>query len=127
MLRYEKLKLNNSFLCNWYFPDDCGVTPLLAAAVNNHLAVCCALIGSNCRVDLVGDLKLDGIQRRLSPVQGAILRGHYDVARLLMGAGSSVISETYLFDANATIPQHLLEEDGCGLVGRLRFGFTSLS
>jgi hypothetical protein len=96
--------------------DDCGVTPLLVAAINDHSSICRLLINSNCRIDVVGDIKLDGVQRQLTPLQGAILRGNYDVARLLIFAGASVTSEKYLFCPEATIPQHLLEEDGLGLV-----------
>jgi hypothetical protein len=96
--------------------DDCGVTPLLVAAVNDHLSICRLLINSNCRIDVVGDIKLNGVQRQLTPLQGAILRGNYEVARLLVFAGASVTSEKYLFSPEATIPQHLLEEDGLGLV-----------
>ena len=61
-------------------------------------------------------MKFGGVQRRMTALQGAILSGHYDVARLLVYAGASTASEKYLFDSSATIPQHLLEEDGLGYV-----------
>jgi len=84
------------------------------AAINNHLGVCCALVGANCQLDVVGEVKFDRVQRQLSAVQGAVLRGNYEVARLLIHAGASIASETYLFNPAASIPQNLLEEDGLG-------------
>jgi len=50
--------------------DDCGVTPLLAASLNNHVSTCVVLIRDNCLVDVVGDVKLSaGVHNQLTALQ----------------------------------------------------------
>ena len=89
--------------------DDCGVTPLLAAALNDHLQTCVLLIRSNCLLDVVGEVKLSaGVQRQFTALRGAIERHHFIIARLLLAAGASCRS------IGTQPPQHLLnDEDAC--------------
>jgi len=49
--------------------DDCAVTPLLAAAFNNHLDTCVVLIRDNCLLDVVGEFKLRSDERQLTALQ----------------------------------------------------------
>jgi len=49
--------------------DDCAVTPLLAAAFNNHLDTCVVLIRDNCLLDVVGEFKLRSDERHLTALQ----------------------------------------------------------
>jgi len=89
--------------------DDRGMTPVLAAALNNHLPTCVILVRSNCVLDVAGEVKFPGgVYRQLTALQGAIERHHFTVARLLLAAGAS-------FDNTSTQPpQHLFNDDeGC--------------
>ena len=95
-------------------PDDCGVTPILAAALNNHLQTCLVLVGSNCLLDVVGEIRMSaGVHRQMTAVQGAVDRHHFTVARLLLAAGASC-RDRYFSDIASQPPQHLLDDDdGC--------------
>ena len=96
-------------LCVTVNTDDCGVTPLLAAALNDHLQTCVTLIASNCLLDVVGDVKLSaGVQRELTALQGAVERHHFAVARLLLAAGASCDN---VYNPSTQPPQHLLSDD----------------
>jgi len=101
--------------------DDCGVTPLLAAALNDHLETCVLLVRSNSLLDVVGDVKLSaGVQRQLTALHAAIERHHFVIARLLLAAGASCKS------IGTQPPQHLLkDEDSCLSVLLLSFGRPS--
>lgn len=94
-------------------PDDCGVTPLLAAVINNHIDTCLLLIRSNCLIDVTGDVKLDGIQRQLTPLQAAVIKGHFTLARLLIAVGASTTSDKYLCDSSGAVPAHLVGDEAC--------------
>jgi len=48
------------------------VTPLLAAALNNHLPTCLVLLASNCLLDVVGEIKVSaGVHRQFTAAQVA--------------------------------------------------------
>jgi len=94
--------------------DDCGVTPILAAALNDHLQTCVVLIRSNCLLDVVGDVKMSAsIYRQLTALEAAVERHHFTVARLLLAAGASSAHQ-YVNAITTQPPQHLLnDDDGC--------------
>lgn len=99
-------------------PDDCGVTPLLAAAYQGRLKCAALLLRANCCLDTVGELKVDRVYRSVSPLRCAIARGHFDVVRLLVGAGASPRTEQFLYDGGFdSVPSALLED--CDLWGWL--------
>ena len=110
VLRARILVVILMLVCYCAGSDDCGVTPLLAAALNDHLQTCVVLIRDNCLLDVVGDVKLSAtVQRQLTAVHGAIERHHFTVARLLLAAGASCGN-----NSSVQPPQHLLtDEDGC--------------
>jgi len=93
--------------------DDCGVTPVLTAALNNNLQTCLVLVRTNCLLDVIGDVKLSaGVQRQLTALQGAIERHHFTVARLLLAAGASC--DDYINNSSTQPPLHLFsDDDGC--------------
>lgn len=72
-------------------PDDVGLTPLLSTANNNVLSSAVVLLRDNCRTDAVGEVKLhQHATRQLSPLQCALVRRHFAVARLLVECGAEV-------------------------------------
>jgi ankyrin repeat protein len=79
------------------FADDKNVTPLLVAAANNYVDVAKRLLAMNCRVDVLGELKVERTSVRATPFRCALLKGHVAMARLLVLAGYTLHREPYVW------------------------------
>lgn len=96
-------------VCLILLTDNDGVTPLLAAAYQDKLKCAAILLKANCRLNPVGEVKIDHVYRSVSPLQCAVVRGHFAVARLLVEAGACARSERYLYDGE-NVPPKLVED-----------------
>lgn len=85
------------------------MTPLLAAAYQNRLKCTAVLLKANCRLNPAGEVKIDHIYCTVSPLQCAVIRGHFGVARLLVEAGACARAERYLYDGE-NVPHRLVED-----------------
>ena len=88
--------------------DDKNVTPLLVAASNNYLDVVKQLLLTNCRVNTLGEIKIDRTSLTLTPFKCALLKGYLDMAKLLVLAGYNLHHEEYLW-SNKDVPGVLVE------------------
>lgn len=71
-------------------PDDCGVTPLLSCVFNNVITSAIVLLKTNCRLDIIGEAKIEHTTRQVSPLQYALVKGYLRMASLLIECGASL-------------------------------------
>jgi len=68
------------------------VTPLLAAALNNHLPTCLVLLASNCLLDVVGEIKVSaGVHRQFTAAQVAPDRTRRVYSDVEKGRGTELV------------------------------------
>src|SRR5437867_398526 len=98
ILLSSRSRFNIIYHCAWLIliADDCNVTPLLAAAYKNNIDCARALVKANCKLNVVGELKINHVHTNVSPLQCSIIMGHLEISRLLILAGTGFSSFEFL-------------------------------